>query len=336
MATLFCGCTQEMKVKVNESGSCTVGIMVAIPVETMEEMIAAGESYDTDEMTIKTVNGKKCYVEEETKKFSTLKKANAYMKSDEIGLFSKFSLGKTGFSGTLIEGTKESMEMYGEDLILKLRITLPYLITYTNGSLSADKKTATFDLAKIEKPYAYTKYSDKSKVVYFNKEYLKSNSSAYLDWNTVKGATKYKVSYKASGDKNWKSVTTTKSAKTITGLKAGKKHYFKVTAITKSGNHTSMSTTVTTLKNVTAKVKSKTDKSIKLTWSKDSKATGYIVYRRTSKNGSWVKVNSTKTNTYNVTKLKGEKTYYFKVVAYTKVNGNVIKSSGKVLTAKTY
>ena len=123
--------------------------------------------------------------------------------------------------------------------------------------------------------------------------------------------------------------------KSMSGI-ADKKYTFKVTAITKSGNHTSMTTSVTTLKPVTAKVKSKTDKSIKLTWSKDSKATGYIVYRRTSKNGSWVKVNSTKTNSYNVTKLKGEKTYYFKVVAYTKVDGKVIKSTGKVLTAKTY
>ncbi len=338
MATMFCGCTQEMKVKVNKDGSCSVSIMLAIPVETMEEMLASGEytEDDMDDMVIKTVNGEECYVEEETKKFSTYKKANTYMKSEEIGLFSRFTVAKTGFSAALIEGTKDSLEMYEDSIILKLRITMPYLITNTNGSLSKDKKTATFDLAKIEKPYAYTSQSDKGKAVYFIEEYLKSNTSAYLNWNSVKGATKYKVSYKASGDKSWKSVTTTKHAKTVTGLKEGTKYTFKVTAVTKSGNHTSMTTSVTTLKPVTAKVKSKTDKSIKLTWSKDSNATGYIVYRRTSKNGSWVKVNSTKTNSYNVTKLKGEKTYYFKVVAYTKVDGKVIKSTGKALTAKTY
>ena len=336
MVTLFCGCTQEMKVKVNKDGSCSVNVLIAIPVETMEELIAAGEEYDTQDMKIKTVDGKECYVEENTKKFSNYEKANTYMLSDEIGLFSKFNLRKTGFSASTYEGTTESMGIYGDSMILRLRITMPYIITYTNGVLSKDKKTVTFDLAKYEKPYAYTKYSDKSKVVYFEEDYLKSNTSAYLNWNTVKGATKYKISYKAADYFSWSTIYTTKTAKTITGLKEGKKYTFKVTAITKSGNHTSMTTTLTTLKSVTAKVKSKTDKSVKLTWNKDKNADGYIVYRKLTKNGSWTKMKTTKDTAYTVTKLKGEKAYYFKVVAYTKENGKTITSTGKEIKAKTY
>ena len=338
MVSLFCGCTQEFRVKVNKSGSCTIGIMSAIPVETMEEMLASGEmsAEDQAEMVIKKVNGEDCYVGEETKKFSSLKKAGAYMlDEEEVGLFEAFKLSTSSVTATAMEGLKDSMAMY-EGYVLKLYVTMPYIITKTNGTLSADKKTVTFDMAKVEKMYAYTVKSSKGNKVYFEKEYLKTNDSAYLDWNAVKGATKYKVSYKASGDKKWQSVTTKKTAKTITGLKAGKTYSFKVTAVTKKENYTSMVTKVATLKAVTAKVKSKTDKSVKLTWSKDKNADGYIVYKRASKKTDWTKVKSTKTNTCTVSKLKAEKTYYFKVIAYAKENGKTIKSSGKALSAKTY
>lgn len=337
IVTLFCGCTQEVKVKVNKSGSCSTTVFIAIPVDTMEEMLATGEmtEEDQDEMVIKKVDGVDCYVEEETEKFSSTKKANAYMLGDDIGLFDAFKLSTVSVTATSMEGLKDSMAMY-EGYVLKLSVTMPYIITKTNGTLSADKKTVTFDLAQVEKMYAYTVKSSKGNKVYFEKEYLKSNTSAYLDWNTVKGATKYKVSYKASGDKKWQSVTTKKTATTIDGLKAGKTYSFKVTAVTKKDNYTSMVTKVSTLKTVTAKVKSKTDKSVKLTWSKDKNADGYIVYKKSTKNGDWSKVASTKTNTYNVSKLKGEKTYYFKVVPYCKANGKTIKSTGKTLTVKTY
>lgn len=297
---------------------------------------------EIEKLPIKKVNGKDCYIEEINKKFSSTKKANKFMLegTDEVGsYFTKFNLTTKDLSATIMDGMKESALIYGEDFTVKLKITMPYLITKTNGTLSENKKTVTFDLMKAGKIYAYTEKSSKSAKIYFKKDYLKSNSSAYLSWNKVKGAKKYKIEYKASDAKKWSSATTTKTAKTIKDLKAGKKYSFKVTAVTKSDKFTSQKTSITTLKKVAVKVKSKTDKSIKLSWKKDKTADGYIVYKKNSKKADWKKLTTIKkdsTVTYNVKGLKAEKKYYFKVVSYKKANGKTIKSTYSTLTAKTY
>lgn len=304
--------------------------------------ISEDDFSEIEKLPIKKVNGKDCYIEEINKKFSSTKKANKFMLegTDEVGsYFTKFNLTTKDLSATIMDGMKESALIYGEDFTVKLKITMPYLITKTNGTLSENKKTVTFDLMKGGKIYAYTEKSSKSAKIYFKKDYLKSNSSAYLSWNKVKGAKKYKIEYKASDAKKWNSATTTKTAKTIKGLKAGKKYSFKVTAVTKSDKFTSQKTSITTLKKVAVKVKSKTDKSIKLSWKKDKTADGYIVYKKNSKKADWKKLTTIKkdsTVTYNVKGLKTEKKYYFKVVSYKKANGKTIKSTYSTLTAKTY
>lgn len=296
---------------------------------------------EIEKLPIKKVNGKDCYVEEINKNFSSTKKANKFMLegTDETGsCFTKFSLTTKGLSATIMDGMEESALIYGEDFTVKLQVTMPYLITKTNGTLSENKKTVTFDLMKGGKIYAYTEKSSKSAKIYFKKDYLKSNNSAYLSWNKVKGAKKYKLQYKASDAKKWKSVTTTKTAKTVKGLKAGKKYSFKVTAITKSKKFTTQKTTITTLKKIAVKVKSRTNKSIKLSWKKDKAADGYIVYKKNSKKADWKKLTTIKkdsTITYNVEGLKTDKKYYFKVVSYKKANGKTVKSTYSTLTAKT-
>ena len=52
-----------------------------------------------------------------------------------------------------------------------------------------------------------------------------------------------------------------------------------------------------------------------------SKATGYEVYRATSKKGTYKKIKTTKTTSYKQGKLTRGKTYYYKVRAYKIVNG---------------
>lgn len=297
---------------------------------------------DLEDMEIKTINGVECYVDEVTKSFSSTTKANKYMikeyGEDNDGIFKKFKVTTKQFTATMISDLDTTAALLGEDYTLTLKITLPYTITKTNGTLSDNKKTVEFNLLETKKPYAYTTKSDKSAKIYFKKDYLKSNSSVYLDWNTVKGAKKYKVQYKASGDKSWKSVTTKKTSATIKNLKAGKKYSFKVTAVTKSKKYTSITTIENTLKKVTAKVKSKTDKTVKLSWKKNTNADGYIVYKKTSKSGKWKIAKTVKDNntaSYTVKKLKSNKKYYFKVVSYSLENGKKIKSSGETITAKT-
>ena len=358
-ATIMCGCTEEHSVQVSKSGKTKITIFAAIPVELVEEMeeqmgevdddlqledsedIGLEEDYtqQLEDMEIKKVNGEECYVSEETLSFSSTTKANKHMMEtygeDVDGYFKKFKVTTKSFSATTVDNLAEIIQASGVPFTLKLNITLPYLITKTNGELSDDKKTVTFDLSDTQKVYAYTTQSANSNEVFFVKNYLKSNDSVYLDWNSVKGATKYTVQYKATSDSKWKSVSTTKTAKTITGLKVGKKYAFKVTAVTKSKKYTSISTYETTLKKVSATVKSTTAKTAKLSWKRNSYSDGYIIYQKTSKTGTWKAAKMIKdpyTTSYTLKGLTSKKKYYFKVVSYSNENGKRVKSSGDTAT----
>lgn len=76
--------------------------------------------------------------------------------------------------------------------------------------------------------------------------------------------------------------------------------------------------------------------SAKLSWTKVSGATGYEVYRATSKNGTYTKVATVKTRSYTNKKLKSGKTYYYKVRAYKKKgNTTVYGALSKAVTVKT-
>ena len=67
--------------------------------------------------------------------------------------------------------------------------------------------------------------------------------------------------------------------------------------------------------------------SITMSWKKVSNATGYEVYRATSKKGKYTKVKTTTSTTYKQGKLTRGKTYYYKVRAYKTVNGSKIYGS---------
>lgn len=82
-------------------------------------------------------------------------------------------------------------------------------------------------------------------------------------------------------------------------------------------------TKITSLKNVSSKKAA-------VKWSKVSKASGYVIYRATSKNGTYKAVKTiTKGSTVSYTNksLKKGKTYYYKVRAYTTVGGKRIYGS---------
>lgn len=60
---------------------------------------------------------------------------------------------------------------------------------------------------------------------------------------------------------------------------------------------------------------------VNVSWDAVSGATGYEVYRATSKNGTYKKIDTVIGTSKKSTGLKTGKTYYFKVRAYKKVNG---------------
>jgi fibronectin type 3 domain-containing protein len=79
-------------------------------------------------------------------------------------------------------------------------------------------------------------------------------------------------------------------------------------------------TVVNTAAKATTVTAKKSGKTVALSWKKVTGATGYIVYRSTSKNGTYTKVGTTTSLKYTDKKgLKKGKTYYYKVRAYVKV-----------------
>lgn len=91
------------------------------------------------------------------------------------------------------------------------------------------------------------------------------------------------------------------------------------------------------------KISSTSSSSIKLNWSKVSNASGYRIYRSTSKNGTYTKVKDITNNstlTYTDSGLSSNKKYYYKIKSFKNVNGqkyygyysNIISSETKLST----
>ena len=138
-----------------------------------------------------------------------------------------------------------------------------------------------------------------------------------LTWNTVSGATSYKV-YRATSQNGTYSLlgTVTATSYTNTGAKAGTTYYYKVKAVNSAGesaysNVVSGRATVTTL----TMGHSSTSGKPQLTWKAVSGATSYKVYRATTKNGAYSVINTTKARTYTNTGAALGTTYYYKVEA---------------------
>ena len=76
--------------------------------------------------------------------------------------------------------------------------------------------------------------------------------------------------------------------------------------------------TLVRLNAVTVKSLRKSGSALKLTWSRNSKAAGYYIYRKTG-SGSWSKVKTISKNstlTYTDKTVKKGKTYSYRVYAY--------------------
>lgn len=157
-----------------------------------------------------------------------------------------------------------------------------------------------------------------------------STNTAKLTWNKVVGASGYEIQ-KLSKSGKWSRVAlTTSTSYEAKKLKAGQKYNYAVRAYVTVNGVTYYSDwvglfAITKPGTPTLKV-SAAKKSAKLTWNKQS-ASGYVIYRATSKNGKYKKiatVKSGKTTSYKSGKLKSGKTYYYKIRAYKTVNGEKV------------
>ena len=152
-------------------------------------------------------------------------------------------------------------------------------------------------------------------------------------WNLVSDADGYQVYRKVNSGK-WKAMKTTKeTAYKDKDTKAGYKYSYTVKAYkfidgkkvysgyNKKGLSGKLNTTVS------LKTKNNT---VSVSWKKTNGASGYYIYRATSKNGKYSKIKtitSGKTLKYTDKKVKLGKTYYYKVIPFKKISGKSVKSA---------
>ncbi len=173
-----------------------------------------------------------------------------------------------------------------------------------------------------------------------------SISSLTLKWTQGETCVTGYIIYQgdsATGDftavKNITNRTTVKC--TITGLTIGKEYFYRIVPYVKNGSNITygvasslQSGTPSVLAPKIKKVKVTAIKKAKISWKKVKNASGYIIYRSTSKDGTYKKVGTVKKNklSYTVKGLKNGTTYYYKVQAYKTVKG--VKYKGVMSSVK--
>lgn len=169
-------------------------------------------------------------------------------------------------------------------------------------------------------------------------------SSIKISWKAVSNASGYYIYCATSKSGTYKKAATvkggSKTSYTNKNLSKGKTYYYKVVAYGTAAKYNSAQSTASGAKTrvlapkVTAKASSYNK--IKLSWNKPSSASGYYIYRATSKTGKYTKIATIKkssTTTYTNTVTTGT-TYYYKVIAYNS-NSKCNSTYSAVVSAKT-
>ena len=159
----------------------------------------------------------------------------------------------------------------------------------------------------------------------------KKVASMKLTWKSVPRAKLYRV-YRSIGGGDYRYIASTK--KTYFQDKkplANKIVSYKVQAVgAQSSLNSTKSDPVSGIRLTRPSLKAKRmSAAIKLSWSKNKKADGYIVYRATGKHGSYRKLTTLKSNKLTEWKdgsVKKGRTYRYKVKCYRKVGGKTFYS----------
>ena len=163
-------------------------------------------------------------------------------------------------------------------------------------------------------------------------------SSIKLTWKSVTGADGYSIEKYDSSTKKYKPAYTIKdcktASKTITGLKTGTSYAYRIRAFhynaeckpVYSNASASAKATPTLSKPGITKLTAGSKK-ITVKWTKVSGATGYKLYRATSKSGNYKLIKTTTSTYYTNKSLTKGKKYYYKVKAYRMVSGKKVYSS---------
>ena len=175
----------------------------------------------------------------------------------------------------------------------------------------------------------------------------KNYNSVKITWSAESGVSGYYL-YKKNVEGKYKKIATlngTMHSYTDKKLTTGQSYSYKVKAYkTVSGKkYNSKKSKTAKVTPIPGKPKKPTiissSKNAVISWKKIKGASGYILYRATSKNGTYKRVATLKGKSsvsFTNSNLKSGKTYYYKVVAYRKVSGKKIygKASAKAYIKK--
>ena len=199
--------------------------------------------------------------------------------------------------------------------------------TFRDVNVSSGKSYNYKIKAVCEDGSAYI--SKAQKVSFLDAPVLKSatNSSkgVVVKWNNVNGAEVYSV-YRKTANSSWAKIgSTTGVSFTDKTAKSGIKYFYTVIAnssVAKSGYDTCG---VSIYYIETPKLSSATNKNgaVVVKWASVNGAKSYNVYRKTTKNGSWVKIASTTSTSYTDKNVKSGSNYFYTVKAY---NANITSS----------
>jgi uncharacterized repeat protein (TIGR02543 family) len=221
--------------------------------------------------------------------------------------------------------------------------------SYTNTGLKTNKtyyyKVRAYRIIGSSKVYGDYSGVVSAKPVPTVPSSVKAASTSYnsikTSWRTVSGANGYSV-YRATSSTGTYSYlgATTATSYTNTGLRTNKTFYYKVRAYRLVGNskiygNYSGVVSAKPVPSIPANLKAAkySHSSIKLTWSKVSGATGYQVYRATSKTGTYSYVKGMTSSSYINTSLRNKKTYYYKIRAYRTVGKKKVYSGWSTIVS---
>ena len=151
-----------------------------------------------------------------------------------------------------------------------------------------------------------------------------------ISWSTVAGASGYDIYRSTSKNGVYSLIGSSKTISYIDAqAKVNTQYYYKVTAknnYVQCTSALSSSTRGIILKATSLKTKRTSKKYAKLTWQKNAKADGYVIYRSTKANSGYKKIVDLKSKTktsYTDKNVNKNKTYYYRVKAYKKIDGKI-------------
>ena len=157
----------------------------------------------------------------------------------------------------------------------------------------------------------------------------KTYNTVTFVWNPYPMTAGYQIYRAKSSSGKYELIkTTTATSFKRTGLTTNTKCYYKIRAYKKDSKgktvYSKFSSVITGTPNLTAPTVSVTSASdgITVSWNAITGATGYKVYRATSKSGTYKEVKKTTGKSFKNTSIDKDKGYYYKVRAYRTIKGS--------------